>query len=226
MPLYNPPTGGGGVTNSAGNNVVPKSDGTNLVASSVSDDGTIVELATDVHLHITGEGSFVIEGASSDIELKTMVGEGDGVFLGNTSESFLAIEPATLNQWHAHPNNLQLDSTGLVLLGDYGANNGNQSGIRISDAADLSVRINALGSVIAGDVLDAGNSTLLTVDDIAETITLKADDGVVQSTPASSTAAILANGQISFYLDEATHKLKVAVKYSDGTTKTGELALT
>lgn len=50
-------------------------------------------------------------------------------------------------------------------------------------------------------------------------------NGVVQSAPAASTAALLGNGQVSFYLDEATHKLKVAVKYSNGTTKTGEVSL-
>ena len=35
-------TGGGGITNSAGANVVTKSDGTNLVASGLSDDGTTI----------------------------------------------------------------------------------------------------------------------------------------------------------------------------------------
>ena len=36
----------------------------------------------------------------------------------------------------------------------------------------------------------------------------------------------LANGQISFYLDEAGNALKVRVKYSDGTLKTGTVNLT
>jgi hypothetical protein len=36
--------GGGGITNSAGNNVVMKSDGTNAVASSITDDGTTVTI--------------------------------------------------------------------------------------------------------------------------------------------------------------------------------------
>lgn len=39
-------SGSGGITNSAGNNVIPKSDGANLVASQISDDGTDVSLAT------------------------------------------------------------------------------------------------------------------------------------------------------------------------------------
>lgn len=49
---------------------------------------------------------------------------------------------------------------------------------------------------------------------------------VRQSAPASTPAASLFNSEISFYLDEVGNKLKVAVKYSDGTAKTGEVALT
>lgn len=37
--------GGGGITNAAGANVVPKSDGTNLVASRITDDGSVITLA-------------------------------------------------------------------------------------------------------------------------------------------------------------------------------------
>jgi hypothetical protein len=40
--------GGGGVTNSAGNNVVTKSDGTNLIASGITDDGTTVAMASRI----------------------------------------------------------------------------------------------------------------------------------------------------------------------------------
>lgn len=36
----------GGVTNSAGSNVIPKSDGTNLVGSQITDDGTTVTIIT------------------------------------------------------------------------------------------------------------------------------------------------------------------------------------
>ena len=41
-----PLAGGGGITNSAGSNVVTKSDGTNLVASQITDDGTTVKIGT------------------------------------------------------------------------------------------------------------------------------------------------------------------------------------
>jgi hypothetical protein len=69
------------------------------------------------------------------------------------------------------------------------------------------------------------NGTQTVINDSTETITAKADGGIAQSAPASTTAGILANGQISFYLDQVGNALKIAVKYSDGTTKTGSIVL-
>jgi hypothetical protein len=134
----------GGITNSAGNNVIPKSDGTNLVASLIS--------------HVSDE--------------KVLIG----------SESF--------------------GEANLVVDGD-------------SNIAQLQARAGNLLYLAAGATLAGDPSVEIT-----------APSGVKQSAPASTTAAVLGDGQISFYLDEATHKLKVAVKYSDGTAKTGEVALT
>ncbi len=45
------------------------------------------------------------------------------------------------------------------------------------------------------------------------------------NTPSSSPGALPDNGTIALYLDEVGNNLKVAVKYSDGTTKTGTIAL-
>lgn len=44
---------GGGITNGAGNNIITKSNGTNLIASSIADNGTTVSLAT-ADLTVTG----------------------------------------------------------------------------------------------------------------------------------------------------------------------------
>jgi hypothetical protein len=52
------------------------------------------------------------------------------------------------------------------------------------------------------------------------TLNLNADNGIAQSAPASTTGGILANGQISFYLDEGGSNLKIAIKKSDGNTAT------
>lgn len=53
---------GGGVTNSAGNNVVPKSNGTNLIASSVTDDGTTWSIATNKVQVTEANGNTAIAG--------------------------------------------------------------------------------------------------------------------------------------------------------------------
>lgn len=50
-------TGIAGITNGAGNNVIPKSDGTNLVASQLSDDGTNVSAAVGSKYIFTGRSS-------------------------------------------------------------------------------------------------------------------------------------------------------------------------
>lgn len=51
-------------------------------------------------------------------------------------------------------------------------------------------------------------------------------DGAMRQSAPASAPSISDNGMIAFYLDEAGNNLKVAVKYSNGTTKTGTLALT
>jgi hypothetical protein len=53
-------TSSGGVTNAAGNNVIPKSNGTNLIASSATDNGTtfaLGELGTMTGLGLNGAGA-------------------------------------------------------------------------------------------------------------------------------------------------------------------------
>lgn len=76
--------------------------------------------------------------------------------------------------------------------------------------------------LIAGN---GSNDVSVAGDAIANTIVATAGGGIALSAPASTTASILSNGQISFYLDEVGNNLKVAVQYSDGTTKTGTVAL-
>lgn len=77
-----------------------------------------------------------------------------------------------------------------------------------------------------GDADDSNNLTKITIDDPNKKTIISADNGIAQSAPTSTTAGILANGQISFFLDELGNTLKVAVKYSDGTVKGGAIILT
>lgn len=57
--------GGGGITNAAGNNVITKSNGTNLIASSITDNGTMLT-STDLLLSLT-EGACSGAAAGTDV---------------------------------------------------------------------------------------------------------------------------------------------------------------
>jgi len=73
---------------------------------------------------------------------------------------------------------------------------------------------------------DQANASLHAVfNDVVGSAIIKAHadatiSGVIQTSPPSTTASLLANGQISFYLDEGGSAAKIAVKLSDGTPKT------
>lgn len=83
-----------GITNSAGANVVPKSDGTNLVASQITDDGAEVDIATGVSKTIQiggGAGTSanfggVGQNAGCQIASDTVTNCGDFVGTGNATQ--------------------------------------------------------------------------------------------------------------------------------------------
>lgn len=70
-------------------------------------------------------------------------------------------------------------------------------------------------------------STLLVTDSGSAALLLGSLDvsGEAFLGAPGSAPTIPNNSQFSFYLDEANNKLKVKVKYSNGTVKTGEIAL-
>lgn len=76
-----------GITNSAGANVVPKSNGTNLVASKITDDGT------DVTVSPVAAGSFIIQqaGTPSDDALKVFKSDGTTLINRITKEGWMYI---------------------------------------------------------------------------------------------------------------------------------------
>lgn len=74
-----------GITNSAGNNVIPKSNGTNLVASRISDDGTTITLSST-----TGSTDDLDIYANGGIFIGGNLTNGGGGSLGiNLQQSFI-----------------------------------------------------------------------------------------------------------------------------------------
>lgn len=136
--------GGGGITNGAGANVVPKSNGTNLVASQITDNGTAI---------LIGDG-----GAGSTLSIET---ETAGVQVGVTSgaiefsgETFDGSTFTTVNLGTV--TTLALDNTAETAM------------LR---AETVSID-SGVGSTSIGDVNTAGGGTKLTIDDATTTATL------------------------------------------------------
>jgi hypothetical protein len=90
-----------------------------------------------------------------------------------------------------------------------------------SNYAELNVNVSTIECIATV----YANNAAVTCNGLTSVISITAGGGIAQSAPASTTASSLQNGQISFYLDEMGNALKVAVKYSNGTTKTGTIAL-
>lgn len=122
----------------------------------------------------------------------------ESVHLGESGGAFLNVQTVGLNQWHAHPENVMIDTVGVFTLGDYGANNGNTTGIKISDAADNSVRINALGSVIIGDAESVATSTRLVVDETNSKVTISKPTVIGATTPDDTALLTLTSTTLGF----------------------------
>lgn len=173
--------GSAGITNSAGANVVPKSDGTNLAASSLTNPsaGALAVAATEASLSLTGtEGAFVTvesgAGGDAQLDLKTPDGflrfrvsdtdvaemliheglAGLGIKVGSTDKLTLAQSPS--NDW----------SIGYIPSDSF------------IDAISGSLRIETGGGTVdIGDPADQGSGTFLRVSDTVGTLSFNSTNG-------------------------------------------------
>lgn len=88
------PAGGGGITNAAGANVIPKSDGTNLVASNITDDGTNISFAVSplspgagANSWRAGSGAVAAGDNAVAIGYQASAANGQGVAIGYQSSA-------------------------------------------------------------------------------------------------------------------------------------------
>lgn len=119
--------------------------------------------------------------------------------------------------------------------------------VEVADATNGSLRLNPTGAseftIWARNHADTGNATLyavanevyiqtgassastrVAITDTMTDITTRVRQGAPNTEPD---AGIINAGQLSFWVNESTHKLMVKVKYANGSTvKAGELALT
>ncbi len=104
---------------------------------------------------------------------------------------------------------------------------GYNAGYNLAGSRNVFLGFGAGYSETGSDRLYIANSTAnVLIYGEFDTAKLKFNARVLQNAPATAPDdADLANGQVSFYLDEAGNNLKVRVRYSNGTLKTGTVAL-
>lgn len=131
---YIPVSGaGGGISNSAGSNVIMKSDGVNAVASSLTDDGTTVKLAASTNLgslYQTGFISFHADTTQNAIRFrpqgtsyfKTFENNGTDIyfqFVPNTGKTVLDSYSAPMQLGVTGSNALYIDSSSNLSIGGH-----------------------------------------------------------------------------------------------------------
>jgi hypothetical protein len=197
-------SGTAGITNSAGANVIPKSNGTNLVASRISDDGVNDAILVDL---TSADSSLFVNGSNNESANITFVaGNGTGASALNLSDAasqdgallltnkiILQERTAGSGSVSINAETIKAQTTGTFSAGDV---DGNANGIQLSiDDAAKSITTQATtayfkltgatafsdtaadlwgGHVNLGDVDGNGNGTMITVDDSAQTISASA----------------------------------------------------
>lgn len=108
---------------------------------------------------------------------------------------------------------IKLTPTGASEISIWARDNGDTGG------ASMLLR----GSSVTVETGATTTTARLTITDTLTDITTRLRQGAPNTEPDSG---IINAGQLSFWLDETNHKLKVKVKYAGGTVKSGEVALT
>lgn len=179
----------GGVTNGAGNNVITKSDGTNLVASSVTDNGTVVTSTEPLVVPDgstgVGNGGIQFAGQPGSSIFRTGVGIClTNYFIGPGSVVFCAGTDPTFS----------FGAVAVPVGGVFGwANNA------LPSAADTGLSRLGAHSVVVGDgtpgnasgTLGANRINAGTIDTVSGNLTIATGDG-------TSTVAIAPGGNVAF----------------------------
>jgi hypothetical protein len=160
------------VTNSAGANVVPKSNGTNLVASRISDDGTTINIDASlpyIHLDTTTDAQdFNVQIPTAGGIMNIEAANGGGITLNAVTDNIKAQTTGTFSAGDAdsNANGTKLiidDNAGEFLLGISSGGIANGQGFIYSG-----------GVWNIGDAFGGGNGTKITVDDSAQTVSVDA----------------------------------------------------
>lgn len=180
---------GGGITNGAGANIIPKSDGVNLVASRISDSGPGDNIT--LAANSPDGGNSILLDVADDSGNQGSVFVYPNLITAQTTGTFCAGDC----DGNANSTKLSVDDlnqqTFLVAgdSGDIGMFAGNNL-IRVSGgnltngislvAPTINIDSSAAGFINIGDTNGAGNGTVARVDDSNRVINLEAGDGTLQ----------------------------------------------
>lgn len=189
--------GSAGITNSAGNNIIPKSNGTNLVASQINDDGNSVVIAD-------GAGKFVFIGGTSPSGLiegtnSTVIGD----FNANGNGTILTVDDAAGTVIISASNGLIVNQ---INLGGGAIAGINTLAVANSSTSALASTVQPINSAFFGNA--ANNSSQ-----------------IICSTCSGNKIADLPNLTGTFLFDTSNIPLSSSLT-SDGTTTSATLATT
>lgn len=217
-----------GVTNSAGANVVPKSDGTNLVASQITDDGTTVSIASANVLMTSSGGVPKISGAADSGYLGSYlqfdVADSGALSGGNISMnsgdtpvsfgSYVLAFGATGAGGPAKGGNIQIEAGDAKVAsggngGDVQIDAGQGDGAGTNGAITLTAGAGSANTMVfngAGLAVSASTESLA-IDGVAHTVGIIAATGVTVTTnggvatfPSGQTGTVALTGTIGSVL--------------------------
>lgn len=161
---------GGGITNSAGNNVIPKSDGTNLIASRITDNGTDILLASNEVGIGLGDASLALSDSSflAALDATTVVvGRGNPALEIKSATNDIEFGNGSTVTFGTAPISLAIAAT-LIRMGDPSLSE-NHTVIEIDDLAGTIDILTPNGFVTISDDLEVGG--LLTTGNAPTSLT-------------------------------------------------------
>lgn len=151
---------------------------------SVDRDGNIAASALTARTIILNDGAG--GESATPLNLDTL----GRIFLGDSGNNFIDINPAGLNQWHAHPEDLNLDTIGKVQIGDPNPGAGNFTRLEINDGSTYALINAAVGTIKLGDADRVNLLTLFTVDTSNQIFAFESGS-VAMGTPTPAASALL-----------------------------------
>lgn len=149
-----------------------------------------------------------VNGGAGNISLNTS----GKVTLGGFSGAAIVVDPVALNQWHAHPNDLMLDTVGKVQIGDPAVGSGNATRVEINDSGLYIKLVEVSGLISIGDTDLIATSTVFATDTVNQKFTFT--NGVMAlgtATPDATALLTMSSTTLGFLPPQMTTTQRDAI---------------